>query len=200
MRENHLVYHGVAIKRHSSAEVIAELIGLPIERVTMHLREATESGRAVEVQGGWSLQPLTAVALSGYYAQAHRAQREDAGFRAAYDRFELINRNLKQVITDWQTITVGGEAVPNSHDDEDYDGKIIDRLGTIHEQVEGTLKSLSQQVPRIGTYLRKLTEALEKAEDGDIEWVSDIRRESYHTVWFELHEELLRIMGTERDE
>ena len=38
------------------------------------------------------------------------------------------------------------------------------------------------------------------AEDGEHEWVSDVRRDSYHTVWFELHEELLRIMGREREE
>ena len=55
-------------------------------------------------------------------------------------------------------------------------------------------------MPRLKIYGDKLLAALEAAEDGDVEWVSDIRRDSYHTVWFELHEELLRIMGTERDE
>ena len=45
-----------------------------------------------------------------------------------------------------------------------------------------------------------LLQALEKAEDGAIEWVSDARIDSYHTVWFELHEELLRLMGRTRVE
>jgi hypothetical protein len=49
-------------------------------------------------------------------------------------------------------------------------------------------------------YAQKLLAALEAAEDGDREWVSDVRRESYHTVWFELHEDLLRIMGRAREE
>ena len=46
----------------------------------------------------------------------------------------------------------------------------------------------------------KLGAALEKAEDGAIEWVSDAKIESYHTLWFELHEDLLRLMRREREE
>jgi hypothetical protein len=42
--------------------------------------------------------------------------------------------------------------------------------------------------------------ALEKAEDGATEWVSDAKIESYHTLWFELHEDLLRLMRREREE
>ncbi len=42
--------------------------------------------------------------------------------------------------------------------------------------------------------------ALERAEGGAIEWVSDARILSYHTVWFELHEDLLRILGRQRSE
>jgi hypothetical protein len=77
---------------------------------------------------------------------------------------------------------------------------VIDRLGGLHEQAEGILERLSAKLPRLQYYADKLLAALEASEDGDHEWVSDIRRDSYHTVWFELHEELLRIMGREREE
>ena len=43
-------------------------------------------------------------------------------------------------------------------------------------------------------------EALEQAEDGNVNAVSDARSESYHTVWFELHEDLLRLTGRQREE
>jgi hypothetical protein len=33
-----------------------------------------------------------------------------------------------------------------------------------------------------------------------IEWISDAKIESYHTLWFELHEDLLRLMRREREE
>ena len=49
-------------------------------------------------------------------------------------------------------------------------------------------------------YRDKLTKALEKAEDGAIDWVSDARIENYHTLWFELDEDLLCMVGRDRDE
>ena len=53
---------------------------------------------------------------------------------------------------------------------------------------------------RMAAYENKLESALEKAEDGDVEWVSAADIESYHTVWFEMHEDLLRLLGRTRDE
>jgi hypothetical protein len=119
---------------------------------------------------------------------------------AAYQGFERINKTLKQAITDWQTLDVGGTKVANDHRDKAHDAAVIDRLGALHEQAEPVLAALAAGLPRLKIYGDKLLAALEAAEDGDHEWVSDIRRDSYHTVWFELHEDLLRIMGCEREE
>jgi hypothetical protein len=59
---------------------------------------------------------------------------------------------------------------------------------------------MSSVEPRLSWYARKLSAALERAEDGAHEWVSDAKIESYHTVWFEMHEDLLRLLGRERSE
>ncbi len=59
---------------------------------------------------------------------------------------------------------------------------------------------LEQDTPRLGGYRDKLLSALEAAKDGEHEWVSDVHRDSYHTVRFELHENLLRMMAREREE
>ena len=75
----------------------------------------------------------------------------------------------------------------------------LEHIGPRRQSIR-RLPGLGRGLPRLKIYGDKLLAALEAAEDGDVEWVSDIRRDSYHTVWFELHEELLRIMGTERDE
>jgi hypothetical protein len=196
----HLAFHGLAIKRLANAAAVADLVGLPETTVSAELARAVATGRAMEAKGGFTLAPLARVALEASYGGLYGALREDAAFEAAYQRFEIVNRSLKQVITDWQTMEVRGERVTNDHSDEAYDQKIIDRLADIHEKIEPVLRALAAKLPRLGVYPKKLTMALEQAEDGDIAWVSDIRRESYHTVWFELHEDLLRIMGTVRDE
>jgi hypothetical protein len=200
MDDRDLAYHGLAIKRHAPAEAIADLMGLPEMRVNSLLQQAAMTGRAIDAKGAYALTALARVALEGRYSLHFVDQRTDTQFVAAYEGFERINNGLKQVITDWQTITVGGAKVANDHSDKAHDGDVIDRLGDVHDQVENILAILARPLPRMAIYTRKLLTALEKAEDGDHAWVSDIRRESYHTVWFELHEDLLRIMGRVREE
>lgn len=200
MNPRELVLHGVALKRHSEAKAVAGIIGLSPELVEAELASAVETGRAREHDGKYALSPLAELALRSRYSLHYGDLREDPAFLQPYEAFERVNVTLKQAITDWQTMTVGGKSVPNDHSDPDYDADVIDQIGAVHEQVEPILDRLAARLPRLSIYKDKLLEALEAAEDGDHEWVSDIRRESYHTVWFELHEDLLRIMGREREE
>ena len=95
---------------------------------------------------------------------------------------------------------MGGTRVVNDHSDRDYDLGVIDSLGDLHERAEDILGRLTRAVPRFGYYSRNLLGALERAEAGEIEWVSDARIPSYHTLWFELHEDLLRLVGRQRQE
>ena len=194
------VLHGTALKRHSEAADIAGIVGLPVETVDQELALAVGTGRAIMHNDRYALTPLADVALRSRYSLHYGHLRENPAFVQPYEAFERVNVALKQVITDWQTMTVGGKKVANDHSDPEYDADIIDRIGAIHEQVEPIIKRLAVQLPRLAIFGDKLLAALEAAEDGDHEWVSDIRRESYHTVWFELHEDLLRIMGRERQE
>ncbi len=180
--------------------MIAALVGVDEPKVRAVLAEAVASGRAIEAKGGYALTPLARLALEGRYSLHFAPLRANARFVAAYETFERINRTLKQVITDWQTVEVAGERVANDHTDAAHDDAIVDRLANVHEQVESVLQALAGPLPRMRIYAQKLLAALEAAEDGDREWVSDVRRESYHTVWFELHEDLLRIMGRAREE
>ena len=196
----HLVLHGLAIKKHADAHDIAGLIGMPEDRVNALLGEAAASGRAIEANGKYLLSPLARVTLDFDYSNVYCDQRENADFFAAYEAFERINVQLKALITDWQTMDVGGKRVPNDHSNKDLDEKLIDRLGKLHERADAIFAKLAAGLPRLGYYRTHLLAALEKAEDGAIEWVSDARIESYHTLWFELHEDLLRIVGRTREE
>lgn len=194
------VLHGTALKRNSGASEIAGIVGLPVDTVEAELAKAVATGRIVANVDRFMLAPLADVALRARYSLHFGDLRKDPAFLQPYDAFERVNITLKQVITDWQTMTVGGKSVVNDHSDPDYDAEVIDRLGAVHEQVEPILDRLAKPLPRLSIYADKLLYALQKSEDGEHAWVSDIRRESYHTVWFELHEDLLRIMGREREE
>jgi hypothetical protein len=196
----HLVMHGLAIKKHASAEDVAGVIGLDVETVCETLTKLVAAKRVVEAQGRYLLSPAARMLLDADYGRFYEELRAHPAFHAAYAGFERLNTTLKQLITDWQTIPVRGERMPNDHSDRDYDAKIIDRLGELHERAEDVLNKLASVLPRMAIYRKKLAHALEKAEQGAIPWVSDAKIESYHTVWFELHEDLLRLMRRERSE
>ena len=200
MTDAYLVLHGLAIKKHADAAAVAAAVGLDDAEVQAALDEAVAKGRAVRAGEAYSLTPVARVALDGAYSRLFAAQRADAAFAAAHERFEAINRELKQLMTAWQTIEIDGESVLNDHTNKDYDDRLIDRLGALHERAEAILRQLDAGLPRLAIYTEKLEAALEKAEDGAIEWVSGAKIESYHTVWFELHEDLLRILGRARQE
>lgn len=196
----HLVLHGLAIKKHADAQAVSTLLGLPLERVNAALADAVKRGRAAEAQGRYLLTPTARMALDGEYSKYYPDLRGNADFIAAYEAFERINVELKTLITDWQTMDVAGQRVPNDHSNEAHDQRVLDRLGDMHERADKILARLAAGLPRLQIYRDHLLQALEKAEDGAIEWVSDARIDSYHTVWFELHEEVLRLMGRMRSE
>jgi len=200
MKDGTLALHGLAIKKHGSAAEVARITGLAEAVAQMALDEAVKAGRAVKTGDRYMLLPAAQVALKTGYSREFAAQRADAAMQATYDDFEKINEELKQLITDWQTMTVGGQKLPNDHSDREHDEKVIDRLGDLHERAEPVLDRFAAGLPRLAVYKELLTEALEKAEDGDIVWVSDAKCMSYHTVWFELHEDLIRVLNRTRVE
>ncbi|MCR9185877.1 MAG: hypothetical protein NXH81_10810 [Halieaceae bacterium] len=200
MQDLQLVMHGIAVKKYATVDEICSITGLQSDTVKELVGHAVARGRASEANGKYLLTPTGQITLKSAYSKTYGSLRRDEEFVATYQDFERINNDLKQAITEWQTIGIGGQTVANDHSDEAYDSAVIDRIGDIHERVEIILKRLGNQEPRLNRYSNKLLSALEKAEDGDIRWVSDATMESYHTVWFELHEDLLRIMGREREE
>jgi hypothetical protein len=200
VNDAHLVMHGLAIKKHATPEDVAGILGLEVEAVRQTLGKLVAANRVMEAKGRYLLAPAARMLLDADYSRFYEEVRADPAFQTGYAGFERLNTVLKQLITDWQTIPVGGERVPNDHNDKDYDSGIIDRLGDLHERVEDVLDQLAGALPRMRIYRDKLASALEKAEDGAIVWVSDAKIESYHTLWFELHEDLLRLMQRDRVE
>ena len=196
----HQVMHAVAIKRNGGADSISSISGLNLESVIKTLNDGVSLGRLVKIDDTFLLSPAGRMILDSEYSRFCDEIRSHGQFLDAYEKFEIINKELKQLITDWQTIKVGDQIIPNDHSDSEYDEKIIDKLGVIHEKFEPVLDIMVKSVERFANYSAKLTNALEKSEDGELQWVSDAQLDSYHTVWFELHEDLLRILGRIREE
>lgn len=197
---DHLVLHGIGIKKYADAVNISEIIGIAQAEVENSIDRAEERGLVMRADGKATLGPAGRLIMQCNYSRFYDSVRKNDAFVSAYDRFEELNVDLKSLITAWQVRDIAGSTVPNDHADADYDNKIIDRLGALHESAERILAAMASVLPRMAIYREKLLMALERAEDGAIEWVSDAKIESYHTLWFELHEDLLCMLGKEREE
>jgi hypothetical protein len=196
-----LALHGLAVRKAGGAEAVAAIVGADEAGVAASLEAAVEAGRAAGANGAFMVAPAGRDWLDEQYPQAFAEFRADPAATEAYERFERINRKLLELFTDWQMVpAAGGERIANDHSDADYDAGIVDRLGDQHERAEKVLDSFAELAPRLSIYKERLDAAYDKVLAGDHDWVSAVRIDSYHTVWFELHEDLLRMLGREREE
>ncbi|WP_327147850.1 hypothetical protein [Nocardia sp. NBC_01329] len=124
-----------------------------------------------------------------------RATVDQALLRQRYRGFGDVNNDFKQLVTDWQLID--GER-PNDHTDAEYDARIVARLGELHERFAPLLAGFVELAPRLARYPDRFAAALEKIRSGDPTWLAGPLVDSYHTVWFELHEELIGLGGVSR--
>ncbi|HIG71936.1 MAG TPA: hypothetical protein EYQ46_18160 [Myxococcales bacterium] len=114
------------------------------------------------------------------------------------ESFEKPNTALKTIVTAWQMREIDGELVPNLHDDAKHDIAVIERLRDLHVEIDRWLVDLARTVPMIELFRRRLGRAHDHILAGDSRWLVSPRLDSYHTVWFELHECLLRLAGRSR--
>ena len=190
-----------AVRPSGSPAAVAEILGAEEAEIESALEAAVAAGRAAGAKGTFMVAPAGREWLDQQYPAAFADFRADPAATETYERFEKINRELLSLFTDWQMVpSAGGERVPNDHSDADYDTGVIDRLGAQHERAERVLDGFAALEPRLGLYKERLDQAYDKALAGEHEWVSGARIDSYHTVWFELHEDLLRMLGREREE
>jgi hypothetical protein len=195
-----LALHGLAVKKAGTAASVADILGEDPGRVETALQADVGAGRAVEARDLFMATPAGRDWLVERYPTEFADFRATAEATEGYERFERINRELLRLFTEWQMMPVGNETVPNDHSDSDYDDRIVDRLGALHERAERPLEQFAELEPRLGEYRRRLEAAYDRVLAGDHDFVSGAKVDSYHTVWFELHEDLLRMLGREREE
>ena len=130
------------------------------------------------------------------------AELDAAGARErvldAYLDFLPLNAELLSICTDWQVVVVGEEHLPNDHADPLRDAAVLARLDALHPAALRVTDSLAAAVDRFEAYGRRLDHAHARVAAGGTEWLTRATGDSYHGVWFELHEHLLAVLGHER--
>jgi len=105
---------------------------------------------------------------------------------------------VKGAVTDWQLRPTEGEPVLNDHSHVDRDGAILARLGGLHAEAAAWIPPLEKAWRRARRYRVRLDDAMKRALDGDHRYVASPRVDSFHGIWFELHEELILLAGRTR--
>ena len=117
---------------------------------------------------------------------------------AALDAFLVLDYRMKDTVTAWQMRTVDGAQTFNDHHDAAYDQGVLARLADLHVDASAWLEPLVAGLPRLGAYGERLELAAAMAASGDGKYVASPRVDSYHSVWFELHEDLILLAGRNR--
>jgi len=139
---------------------------------------------------------ITAVGREMHASWARLSAGEDEeAARRAYTRFLPLNRELLRICSDWQ---VRPGCVPNDHGDAHYDWSVLDRARTLDERIGPVVSRLGRSIERFASYRGRLRAALARVDEGETDWLTSPRLDSYHTVWMQLHEDLLLAIGGDR--
>jgi pyruvate,orthophosphate dikinase len=119
---------------------------------------------------------------------------------AALDAFLALDQRMKATVTAWQMRDVDGAQAFNDHSDPAYDARVLADLAALHADAAAWLRPVAGDLPRLAGYLARLERATAAARSGDHRYVASPRVDSYHSAWFELHEDLIQLAGRSRAE
>ncbi|MFL1376836.1 MULTISPECIES: transcriptional regulator [unclassified Nocardiopsis] len=175
----------------SSVETVAAVTGLDPGEAESALIDLAVAGLVIRHGGpfgGWGQTEAGREAD----ARARAGELDDAGARpavtAAYERFMDLNPELLDLCSAWQLRRPG---------DPDAEARIRDLFADLDRRAAPVCDALAAALPRFGRYRPGLARALEYAEAGRTEYLTD-HLASYHTLWFQLHEDLLATLGIPR--
>jgi DNA-binding MarR family transcriptional regulator len=196
-----LVLHGLRLKGVASSEAVADAVGLPRADVAVRLDGLAAEGLVERRQGrlpGWTLTPAGRSAHERLLAREADRDSVRPRVEGAYGRFRELNPDVLDVVSRWQVRDVGGRPVRNDHRDPVYDDAVVRDLAAIHGDARPVCDRLAGTLDRYRPYGPRLTHAVDRVRAGDTDYFAKPMIPSYHTVWFELHEDLLATLGIDR--
>jgi hypothetical protein len=190
------VLQAMRLKGRLTEAVAAACTGVPAAEVTPVLDALIDAGHATRAGAAVRITATGRTRLAELL-DAERAGIDQQALARAYDAFDDVNAELKTVVTAWQ---LRGPDTPNDHTDATYDAEVIARLVAVDERFRPLLDDIVAVAARLAPYRGRFRDALEKVRGGDHAFVARPIADSYHTVWFELHEELIGLLGRTRAE
>jgi pyruvate,orthophosphate dikinase len=136
-------------------------------------------------------------------AELMAADREAWGqdrAEAGLEGFLPLDARMKVVVTAWQMREEDGQPVVNDHSDEEYDAAVLADFARLAGEADEWIAPLCEELPRLAAYRTRLSDAAGRVAGGDPAYIASPRVDSYHNVWFELHEDLIHLAGRTRED
>jgi hypothetical protein len=117
----------------------------------------------------------------------------------AHAEFRPLNRRFGRACTRWQLRpTAADPMAANDHTDWAHDDQVLQTLAALDKQLRSVCDRLTDALTRFDGYADRYSRALRKVEGGGRRWVDAPEVDSCHTVWIQLHEDLLATLGIPR--
>jgi pyruvate,orthophosphate dikinase len=193
------VVRRVGTKGFATAAQVADALLTTPEAVQPILDGMAAEGLVSSVAGAYRLTESGSARAVSLLAADREAWGSEPS-AAAIDAFHALDQRMKEIVTAWQLKPGAGEPVVNDHADTEYDRSVLDRLADLHADACAFLERVEASSARLAGYRARLTRALAQARAGDQKFVASPRVDSYHGIWFELHEDLIGLAGRTREE
>jgi len=193
------VVRALVIKGTATPDALAAAMLSSLEKMQPVLERLMAEGLIEPDAGGFRLTGNGNARGEAQIAEERaRWGRENA--EAALHAFQALDHRVKEAVTAWQLRDLGGAQVLNDHTDPAYDATVLGRLADLHHDAVAWLSSLNERPAAMILYRLRLGRAVAAASAGDHRFVASPRVDSYHGVWFELHEDLILLAGRSRAE
>ncbi len=187
----------IAIKGLAQLEGVADVVLSPPDDVRPILDQLVVDGLAATVAGAYRLTESGTLRARELLLAEQGAWGVDRAL-AALDAFLALDHRVKDAVTAWQLRGDADDQVANDHTDADYDRGVLDRLAALHGEAMAWLTEHEPGWLRLADYRIRLGRAIARAQGGDGRYVASPRVDSYHGIWFELHEDLIQLAGRSR--
>jgi hypothetical protein len=187
----------------ASAQRIAARYRLDPGEVEDHLLHFAANGWVAHSRfadsSGWHLTE------AGRCEDERRLSREldVAGARAiamaTHHRFLPLNERFGKACTDWQIRPTSRDSLAaNDHTDWGWDERVFRALDTLGRELTAVVEPLAGALQRFDGYAPGFSAALAKVNAAQPRWIDAPDADSCHTVWIQLHEDLLATLGIPR--
>jgi len=185
------VLQALRLKGRATAGELATSMAMDQSEVETQLRALAESHLVVErttgKRPGWMLTGEGRESYDSSLAEL-RTPAVMERLTETYETFLNSNVPVKELCARWQAVTDDAERF-----------EILEELEEIAEAVTVSLSSAGEVITRFGAYPGRLKDALGKSAD-DHRFVVSPTVDSFHTVWFECHEDYLLMLDRSREQ